>query len=75
MHYTFHMVYSVSTTLHDRLGMYKLTARWLPQSLSDEQMATRASVYSALLKRFRSKEGDFLSRLVTVDEPGSIIMS
>ena len=46
---------SVSTTLHDRLGMHKLTARWVPKSLSDEQMATRVSVYSALLKRFRSK--------------------
>ena len=57
---------SVSTTLHDRLGMHKLTALWVPKSLSDEQMATRASVYSALLKRFRSKEDDFLSRLVTV---------
>ena len=31
-------------------------------------MATRASVYSALLKLFGSKEDDFLSRLVTVDE-------
>ena len=31
-------------------------------------MATRASIYSALLKRFRSTEDDFLSRLVTVDE-------
>ena len=31
-------------------------------------MATRASVYNALLKRFRSKEDDFLSPLVTVDE-------
>ena len=59
---------SVSTNLHDRLGMRKLTARWVPKSLSDEQMATRASVCSALLKRFRSKEDDFLSRLVTVDE-------
>ena len=58
----------VSTTLHDRLGMHKLTASWVPNSLNDEQMATRASVYSALLKRFRSKEDDFLSRLVTVDE-------
>ena len=58
----------VSTTLHDRLGMHKLTAHWVPKSLSDEQMATRASVYSALLKRFRSKEDDFLSRLVTADE-------
>ena len=59
---------SVSTTLHDRLGRHKLTASWVPKSHSDEQMATRASVYSALLKRFRSKEDDFLSRLVTVDE-------
>ena len=58
---------SVSTILHDRLGMRKLTARWVPKSLSDEQMATRTSVCSALLKRFRSKD-DFLLRLVTVDE-------
>ena len=58
---------SVSTILRDRLGMRKLTARWVPKSLSDEQMATRASVCSALLKRFRS-EDDFLLRLVTVDE-------
>ena len=59
---------SISTTLHDRLGMHKLTAHRVPKSLSDKQMATRASVYSALLMRFRSKEDDFLSRLVTVDE-------
>ena len=58
---------SVSTVLHDRLGMRKLTARWVPKSLSDEQMATRASVCSTLLKRSRSKD-DFLLRLVTVDE-------
>ena len=58
---------SVSTILHDRLGMRKLTARWVPKSLSNEQMTTRASVCSALLKRFRSKD-DFRLRLVTVDE-------
>ena len=58
---------SVSTILHDRLGMRKLTARWVSKSLSDEQMATRASVFSALLKRFRTKD-DFLLRLVTADE-------
>ena len=54
---------SVSTILHDRLGMHKLTARWVPKSLSDEQMATRASICSALLKRIRSKD-DFLLCLV-----------
>ena len=35
---------SISTILHDCLGMRKLTAHWVPKSLSDEQMATRASV-------------------------------
>ena len=55
---------SVSTILHDRLGMRN---RWVPKSLSSEQMATRTSVCGALLKRFRSKD-DFLLRLVTVDE-------
>ena len=64
---------SVSTILHGHLGMRKLTARWVPKSLSDEQMATRASVCSALLKRFSSKEDDFLSRLVTVDETDSLL--
>ena len=58
---------SVSIILHDRLSMRKLTARWVPTSLIDEQMATKASVCSALLKRFRSKD-DFLLRLMTVNE-------
>ena len=57
----------VSTILQDSLGMRRLTAHWVPKSLGDEQMATRASVCSALLKRFRSK-CDFLLRLVTVGE-------
>ena len=47
--------------------MRRLTARWVPKSLSNGQMATRASVCSASLKRFRSKD-DFPLRLVTVDE-------
>ena len=55
---------NISTILHDRLGMRKLTARWVPKSLNYEQMATRASVCSALLKHFGSKD-DFLLRLVT----------
>ena len=47
--------------------MRKLTARWVPKSLSDEQMATRAAVCSSLLKHYRSKDV-FLLRLVTEDE-------
>ena len=33
---------SISTTLHDCLGMHKLTAPWVPKSLSDEQMANQS---------------------------------
>ena len=58
---------SISTILHDHLGMRKLAARWVPKSLNDEQMATRTLVCSTLLKRFRSKDGFFL-HLVTEDE-------
>ena len=58
---------SVSTILHDHLGMSRLTPCWVPKSLSDEQMATTASVCSTLLKRNRSKD-DFLLRLVTISE-------
>ena len=48
------------------LGLRKLTAHWVPKYLSDEQTATTASVCSAFLERFRSKD-DFLLHLVTVD--------
>ena len=58
---------SISTILHDHLGMRKLTARWVPKSLSDEQMATRASVCRPLLKHLRSKD-DVLLLLVPEDE-------
>ena len=47
--------------------MCKPTARWVSKSLSYEHVATKASVCSTLLKRFRSRD-DFLLRLVTVDE-------
>ena len=47
---------SVSTILHDRLCMRKLTARWVPKSLRDEQMATRASVCGALLERLGQRK-------------------
>ena len=54
----------VPTILHDRLSMRKLTALWVPKSISDEQMTTRELVCSALLKRIMSTD-DFLLRLVT----------
>ena len=46
--------------------MRKLTARWVPKSLSGEQMTIGASVCSALLKGIRSRY--FVLSLVTVDK-------
>ena len=43
---------SVSTILHDRLGMRKLTARWVPKSLSDEQMANQSISMQRLVEAF-----------------------
>ena len=48
---------SVSTILHDRLGMHKLTVCWVSKSLSDEQRQPEhqyaAPCCRAWLKRFR----------------------
>ena len=57
----------ISTILHDRLGMLKLTARWVPKSLSDEQMATRLhfrsdeEVVTAVEEWVNGKDPDFFS--------------
>ena len=40
---------SLSTILHDHLGMRKLTVCWVCKPLNDKEMATRASVCSASL--------------------------
>ncbi|XP_048253205.1 histone-lysine N-methyltransferase SETMAR-like [Haliotis rufescens] len=46
---------SVHTILHDRLGMRKLSARWVPKCLSDDQKATiTGKYYSDLLDRLRT---------------------
>ena len=36
---------SFPTISHGHLGMHKLAARWVPTSLSNEQMATRARLF------------------------------
>ena len=46
---------SVSTTLHDRLGMRKLTARWVPKSLSDEQNGNQSISMQRLVEAFKVK--------------------
>lgn len=50
------------------LGMKKLSARWVPRLLSDDQKKERARVCKSNLKRLKRNKRDFLRRLVTGDE-------
>ena len=43
---------SVSTILHDHLGMHKLTARWVPKSLSDERNGNQSISMQRLVEAF-----------------------
>lgn len=59
---------SVETILKDRLGLSKLSARWVPKMLRVEQKAQRADCALQFLQRFDDNPNDFLDRIVTGDE-------
>ena len=59
---------SVFNILHDKLGMSKVCARWVPRMLTPVQKVTRAEVSKELLDEYERDPVDFVSRLVTGDE-------
>lgn len=59
---------SVETILHEKLGMSKVCARWVPRMLTSVQKADRVDASSELLELCRSDPSDFCSRIVTGDE-------
>lgn len=59
---------SVETFLRDRLNLSKLSARWVPKALRDDQRAQRAKAAIQFLNRFDDDRDNFFSRLVTGDE-------
>lgn len=58
----------VGFILHQKLGLSKVSARWVPRLLSDEQKQNRAQLSLALFHRFDADPENFCSRLVTGDE-------
>ena len=54
--------------LHNNLGLSKISARWVPHSLTDEQMQTRVQRSTELLELFNADPQDFIARIVTGDE-------
>lgn len=59
---------STHTIISERLGLRKITARWVPRLLNENQRQVRLEISERLLNRFRQEGEDFLRRIVTCDE-------
>ena len=66
---------SVSTTLHDRLGMHKLTARWVSKSLSDDKWQPEHQYTAHCWSSLSQRKIIFFHVWWQQMRPGSIIMS
>ena len=65
---TGHSYGTVHKILEKHLNMHKVSARWIPRLLSNDNKDTRVNASRKFLQRYR-KEGDtFLQRIVTTDE-------
>ena len=60
----------VGSNIHEDLDMRKLSAKWVPKCLNEDQKRQRCKSSEQLLEIFRRDPNDFLSRLqlVTLDE-------
>ena len=61
---------SVHTIISNRLGMRKVSARWIPHRLTSNQAQRRLKVATANFTGFSTVGEDFLSRIVSIDETG-----
>lgn len=58
---------SIHDILKNHLGMSRVSARWVPKVLTEDQKRRRFQVCKQLLERLQEEPG-FLDRIVTVDE-------
>lgn len=58
----------IQNILHKKLGMRKLSARWVPRLLTVEQKRNRMTTSEHCLDMFKRNPKEFLRRFVTVDE-------
>ena len=54
--------------LTENLGLSKLSARWVPKALREDQLNHRANLSLAILTKIEANEDSFFERLVTGDE-------
>ena len=58
----------IQNILHEKLGMRKLSARWVPRLLTVEQIRNRMTTSEHCLDTFKRNPTEFLRRFVTVNE-------
>jgi len=58
----------VGSTIHEDLDMRKLSAKWVPKCLNEDQKRPRCQSSEQMWDFFRRDPNDFLSRLLTMDE-------
>ena len=54
--------------LHDHLGLFKVTARWVPKTLTPFEKENRVAHCEEILQLFEEGEDNFLGRIVAGDE-------
>ena len=59
---------SAEHIIHQELGFSKVSARWVPRLLTDEQKEKRVDVCQQLLRRYEDEGSQFLEAIVTCDE-------
>ena len=59
---------AVQKNLTDILGMSKVSAKWAPRMLTDDQKRSRLDISRYLLSRNEDDPVDFIDRVVTHDE-------
>ena len=59
---------TVLSIFHEKLGLKKILARWVPRLLSEENKRNRVVDSEAILGLFRPNPDEFLRRYITVDE-------
>ena len=59
---------SIGRILHEKLGMKKVSARWVPRMLTVDQKRCRHRTCHQLLREFQENPEDFMDRIVTQDE-------
>ena len=58
----------VFNIVHEQLNMRRISARWIPKMLTDDQKQMRKESCKRILGRFQREGSNFMERIVTVDE-------